>query len=215
MAVALFLLVGIGWVLFTGYSRNRELSRELVAKSIGYQIAVAIHAYHQEYGEWPPFPFHPETKLAKDAWYGHQHTGAPARTNLILFPLRGIAKGPNTDYAANPQKIVFFEAMSARFSRDGKPRNGVVNRGPDDQLPSPDLESCIFDPWGHEYGIVIDTNGDERLDLTGIYNDFTGEAAPRKRVGVFSMGKDGTLGANGDRLYRKGPVKSDDVVSWE
>jgi hypothetical protein len=91
--------------------------------------------------------------------------------------------------------------VSARFSRDGKPRNGVVNRGPDDQLPPPDLEGCIFDPWGHEYGIVIDTNGDERLDLAGIYDDFTGSSAPRKRVGVFSLGTDGKLGTNGDRRF--------------
>lgn len=52
-------------------------------------------------------------------------------------------------------------------------------------------------------------------DLTGIYNDLTGTAAPRKRVGVISLGKDGKLGTNGDRVYGKGDTKSDDIVSWD
>jgi hypothetical protein len=215
MVVTLFLLVGIGWIFFTEISRNRELRRKLVAKRMCNQLTVAINAYHQEYGEWPPFLARPKAGQAKDFCVGDRTMGAPFRTNEILFPLLGLSKGSNAENAANPQKIVFFESRSATFSRDGKPRDGLVGRGPNGQLPPPEFECCIYDPWGPEYGIVIDSNGDGRLDLTGIYNNLTGEASPRKEVGVFSMGKDGTLGTNGDRMYRKGVVPPDDIASWE
>jgi len=39
--------------------------------------------------------------------------------------------------------------------------------------------------------------------------------APRKCVGAYSMGKDGTLGNEGDRTFRRGSEVSDDIVSWE
>jgi hypothetical protein len=65
-----------------------------------------------------------------------------------------------------------------------------------------------------------DVPGDERIDLEGIYTDLAGAdrvsgKAPRVTVGAFSMGKDETLGRKGDRAFRRGAEKSDDVVSWE
>jgi hypothetical protein len=64
----------------------------------------------------------------------------------------------------------------------------------------------------------VDTNGDDRIDLTNIYNDFAGVdpapgKAPHKRVGVFSMGKDGMLGNKGDRTFKHGAKLSDDIAS--
>jgi hypothetical protein len=78
----------------------------------------------------------------------------------------------------------------------------------------------LYDPWGQQYGIILDTNGDGRIDLSGVYSDFAGvdsntTGAPRKRVGAFSMGKDKMLGTMGDRFYRRGGELSDDVISWE
>lgn len=215
---AILLTIGVGIILAAippPVMFYRPAADKIKANGMLSQIAVAVNAYHTEYGEWPPLLNHRETKRVKDSWYGDLSMGAPARTNQIFFPLTAEAKGPNSGNAVNPRLIVFIVGPNATLSRDGKPRNGFYYVGPKEQSPPPDLECCLYDPWGHEYGIVIDTNGDERLDLSGIYHDFTGEAAPRKKVGVFSMGKDGTLGTNGDRLYRKGTVKSDDVVSWE
>ena len=66
----------------------------------------------------------------------------------------------------------------------------------------------------------MDTNYDNRIDLAKFYTDFTGATgttglAPRQTVGAFSMGKDGTLGTKGNKMYKIGTETSDDVVSWQ
>jgi hypothetical protein len=68
--------------------------------------------------------------------------------------------------------------------------------------------------------VILDTNGDERVDLEGIYSDLSGAdrtsgKAPRVLSGAFSMGKDETLGTKGDHTFRNAADKSDDLVSWE
>lgn len=176
------------------------------------QIVVALRAYYLEYGSWPVSSS--ANGSGKDPWFGEMKLGASAHNNALFFPLRNIAKGPNENLKANLRGVVFFEGQNVTF-RKGIPSNGFYDRGPNGAPPSPELEGCYFDPWGNQYGIVIDTNDDGRLDLRGIYSDFTGDHAPRTNVGVFSLGKDGTLGANGDRFYRKGNKVSDDIVSWE
>ena len=61
--------------------------------------------------------------------------------------------------------------------------------------PPPAQDGALFDPWGHQYGIIMDTNGDNRIDLQGVYSDFSGAdptsgLAPRQTAWAFSMGKD-------------------------
>lgn len=180
-------------------------------------VVVAANSYYTEYAKFPLLrpPGVANAQASRDEWLGDPNTGAPARTNALMFTLRSLPQGANQNHAANPLRIPFFEWKSAFVSRDGKPRNGIFDRSTYEGLPSADIDGCLFDPWGHEYIIILDSNGDESLDLTGIYYDFTGAAAPRKRVGVISLGKDGQLGTNGDRFYRKEDTKSDDIISWE
>jgi len=182
-------------------------------------IIAAVNACYTEYAKFPPLrpagTANAHTSTSRDEWVGDPSLGAPARTNALTFTLRNIPHGPNENYAANPLRVVFFEWKSAIISRDGRPRNGIFDHYTYGGPPPPDIDGCLFDPWGHEYIIILDSNGDEQLDLTGIYNDLTGAAAPRKRVGVISLGEDGKPGTHGDRVYGKGDTKSDDDVSWE
>ena len=62
--------------------------------------------------------------------------------------------------------------------------------------------------------MIIDTNGDNVLDLTKFYNDFKDEKAPHVQIGGFSLGRDKKLGKNGDKTYKKDQDYSDDRVSW-
>ena len=140
------------------------------------------------------------------------------RNDTIFYTLRNIPKGPNEGRAANLSRIVFFDARAAVLSVAGKPRAGFFDPTADGQRAAGDW--CFYDPWGQQYGIILDTNGDGRIDLSGIYSDFAGVdpttgKAPQRRAGAFSMGKDKMLGTKGDRLYRRGSEVSDDVISWE
>ena len=199
------------WIV-SDIRRTRFLRAKLATKNTVNQITVALNAYHAEYGVWPVSSLN--ESLQKSQWFGEMKAGASACNNALFFTLRGIPKGPNEGYKANSSRVIFFEGRTASFGK-GFPSDGFYDRGPNGASPSPELEASFFDPWGHQYGIVIDTNGDGRLDLTGIYSDFTGDNAPRKQVGVFSFGKDGMVGTKGDGLYRSGAEVSDDVISWE
>lgn len=196
--------------------KYRNAAGKLQSKGMTNQITVAVHAYHTEYGEWPPLrpPGAPNVRSTKDEWVGDPSMGAPMHNNTLLFTLRDIPKGPNANHAANPQRIVFFVGKAATVSSRQKPRSGVFDIGFAGSPPPPELEGCLFDPWGQEYGIVIDTSGDDRIDLSDMYVDLT-HTPPRKNVGVFSAGMDEALGTQGDRRYRKGSSVSDDAISWE
>lgn len=191
---------------------RREPRTRVEAKNIVNQICIALNAYYAEYGAWPTG--NGAEKSSRDLWFGDTAPGPLVPNSALFFTLRNIPKGPNETFKLNSRRIVFHELRNVWFSK-GVPRSGFFDRGPDGGPPPPELESCLFDPWGHQYGIVIDSNDDGRLDLTGIYSDFTGDKAPRKQVGAFSLGKDGKLGTNGDRTYRNREKMSDDVLSWE
>jgi hypothetical protein len=110
-----------------------------------------------------------------------------ARTGKLMDTLRG--KNP----AENPRKIVFFEGP-----------DGVATESYRGGL-SP--EGVLYDPWGRFYQIAVDTDGDEKIPSP--YGEDDEPIAAR--VIVWSLGKDGKLGAP-DNPYTR--VGSDDVTSW-
>jgi hypothetical protein len=114
---------------------------------------------------------------------------------------------------------VYYAGKVAVLSAN-QPRGGFFDRTSDGSAPPAGAAGSLYDPWGAQYGVILDTTGDERIDLGALYTDFAGDnpiggKAPRYRVGAFSMGQDGMLGTKGDHLYRKGITVSDDIVSWE
>jgi len=197
-------------------------TQNLAANSMTKQIVTAVNAFHAEYAKFPSLasPGMPVSDPAKDQWVGDPAMGAPMHNNSLFFTLRKIPKGPNLNDAANPQKVTYFSYKSATVSSAGRPRGGFFDRAADGSAPAADLDGNLYDPWGREYGLIIDSSGDEAIDMEGIYVDFTGAdrafgKAPRFLSGAFSMGKDETLGRKGDHIYRQNTEKSDDVVSWE
>jgi prepilin-type N-terminal cleavage/methylation domain-containing protein len=197
-------------------------AQNLAAKEMTKQIEAAVSHYYTEYAKYPPLqPVDaPAPDGSKDQWVGDPAMGAQVHNNALFFTLRAIPKGPNENDAANPRKIIFFTHNSAKLSSAGKPRDGFFDRTIDGNIPPDDLCGNLYDPWGREYGVIMDTNGDAHIDMQGIYIDFTGAnrvsgKAPLKPTGAFSTGKDETLGKKGDRTYRTNSDKSDDAVSWE
>jgi prepilin-type N-terminal cleavage/methylation domain-containing protein len=197
-------------------------AKNTAAKNTALQIVTAVNAYHTEYAKFPPLesPGSPAADPSKDQWVGDTSMGAPAHNNALFFTLRKIPKGPNLNDAANPRKVTYFTGGSAKVSSAGKPRDGVYERTLDGGSPPAEVDGSLYDPWGREYGVILDTNGDECVDMEGIYVDFAGSdrtsgKAPKVLSGAFSTGKDEALGRKGDRTFRKSSDKSDDLISWE
>jgi prepilin-type N-terminal cleavage/methylation domain-containing protein len=222
LLVVIAIIVILMSLLLTAVPAVKEAARKTEARNTVNQVVVAMNAYYTEYAKFPPTQIgaDPSAGAAGDTTVGDSRMGATAPNNAVFFTLRNIPMGPNMEYAANPRKVVFYDGKSANVSGSGRARGGFYDRTESGGSPGASEMSCLFDPWGNQYGVVMDSDGDDRIDLTGIYTDFTGAdpasgQAPRRKVGAFSMGKDEKLGTKGDRAYRRGSEKSDDVLSWE
>lgn len=165
VAVACFLGFVLLAIFFLLPCRPSGPGPKMEARVAMNYITVAVDACYTEYAKFPPLrpPSAPNVLTSRDEWVGDPSLGAPFRTNALTFTLRSLPQGPNEDYAANPRGVVFLEWRSAIISRDGRPRNGIFDSHTYGGPPPPDIDGCLFDPWGHEYIIILDSNGDEQL----------------------------------------------------
>lgn len=210
--VCAFVTIFVGVGLF---GLTRESSSRLCSHCMLNQVVVATNAYRTAYGKWPSFNLTLDAAQVspQDEWVGDPAMGAPQHNNVLFDTLRAIPRGVNVGAQANPKKIIFIEAIAARFSFSGKPIGGFFDRDGNGAGPSSTLAGSVLDPWGQEYGIIVDANNDNTIDLSRIYSDRT---PVRKCVSAFSSGKDGLLGSNGNRIVGYGTANpSDDVASWE
>jgi type II secretory pathway pseudopilin PulG len=201
----------------------REHSRRLDAKNTCLQIVTAVKQYYQEYGKFPPVVDDEvrdriNPKAQRDTVVGDEAMSAPVPNNALFHTLRAISKPPNTDHQFNRRRISFFQGKTVATVT--KPRNGFYDRRPDGSTPPPNQDGALYDPWGRQYGVIMDANHDDRIDLVGFYTDFAGAdpdggLAPRETVGAFSMAKDESLGKRNNRTYKSGTEVSDDIVSWQ
>jgi prepilin-type N-terminal cleavage/methylation domain-containing protein len=210
-------------LLFPAIGLVKEQANKARAKNDVSNIVTAIRTYNVEYGKYPSVV--DKTKptsedSVKDAICGDEAAGAePDATNSKLFnTLRAIPEGINKEplHGLNPKRVVFFEGRSV--SNIQQPRGGFVDK----EGAGENVKGNYYDPWGKQYTIIIDQNYNNILDLQKQYTDFTETAKDdtddkgiRAGVGVFSLGKDNTLGKTGNKLYKEGSEISDDVVSWQ
>jgi hypothetical protein len=158
-------------------------------------VTAAVKAYYTEYGKYP-VPDGAVSGASGDFMYGE------AVSNAALFDiLCGI------DTTKNPRKIVFFDASPAADATH--PKSGFAT-----ETVGSIRKGALVDPWGHEYRIALDTDYDNKISNLP-YTDFQGPNAPRIGVAVFSLGKDGQIGTQGDRTYQSGATRSDDIISWQ
>ena len=195
-------------------------AQNVTASGVARNIVVAVNGYHADYGKFPSLQSDGALDETKDQRVGDPAMAATIHNNALFFTLRAIPKGPNEGDAQNPKRTNYIPYRSASVSGLQKPRGGFFDRTGDGSIPPADFDGNLYDPWGREYGVIFDTNGDERINLEGVYIDFAGAdrasgRAPRFTSGAFSMGKDETLGKKGDRTYRTNSDKSDDIISWE
>ena len=175
-----------------------ERAKKTQAKNDLTQIVNAVNAFYTEYGKYPL----PAGTIV-DTTYEFGGTA-----NEVLFKeLRACQTGqpscPNPA-SVNTRQIVF---ISPRVFSTTPARSGI---GSDGQF---------YDPWQKPYGVTIDGNYNNTVaNRYGAQN--TGGAGPDPvALGVigWSLGKDQTLGTNGDNVYKNPTTgaQSDDVISWQ
>lgn len=220
LLVVIAIIVILMGILLGAVPAVKEASRKLEAKNMANQIVVAVNAYYTEYSKFPPLigKDDPDPDPSRDQWVGDVSLGASKENSSLFDTLRNIDRGTNEGNRGNPRRVVFMDAKVATVSSANKPRGGFYDRN--STGGTPDKAGSLFDPWGVQYGVILDTTGDDRIDMQGIYTDFTGAEsntgkAPRKKVGAFSAGRDNTLGTKNNHQYRDGSEASDDVITWE
>jgi len=175
-------------------------------------IAHAVRAYSIDYGRYPAvaMPSGPDNNLF--VIVGESEALATSGNAGLFNALRAIPSGANEGHALNPRRQRYFEGNPATSSRP--PRGGFA----DGTLFPPELAGCYLDPWGWQYTVIMDADGDDSLSLGLIYADL---AAPgnvlRQNPAVISLAADGIRGAKGyEGLLEKpgGMTPPDDLLSW-
>jgi prepilin-type N-terminal cleavage/methylation domain-containing protein len=224
LLVVIAIIVILMGLLLAAVPAVKEAARKADARNTVNMVVTAVNSYYTEYARFPPTEDPNQasttpTASVDDVAVGGASMGLTIPNNVLFYTLRNIPKGVNDSYGCNPRKVVFYDGKSASVNSAGRARNGFYDKTSTGGTPAAGEESCLYDPWGQQYGIIFDVNGDDRIDLKGLYADYTGVdasgLAPRRKVGAFSTGKDEKLGNNGDKVYKNGSELSDDVVSWE
>jgi prepilin-type N-terminal cleavage/methylation domain-containing protein len=195
-------------LLFPAIIMAREHARRAKAKEQCLNIVQSVEAFHTEYGLYPKLDpsATPSAGEAPDESAGDPAAQMTIHNSALFNTLRAIDRAPNANNAQNPKRQPFF--ATSIVGNPAKPKDGFL----DTSGSATGNQGSLYDPWGTEYNIVIDANGDNVIETR--YEDFSGENAPRVPVGVFSLGKDKLPGRNGNWKFREGADLSDDRASW-
>ncbi len=199
-------------LLFPAIMGAKDSARNAKAETDIKGIVAAIAQYKLDYGSLPDTadPAAAPPAAGTDTLLGDPLASIQGSPNSALFnTLRAIPAGPNINDAQNKRHTIFIDGR--QVSNTTMPKDGFLDAA---GAPATTL-GCYFDPWGTQYNIVLDTSGDHQLDVSSQYTDFTAPSAPRAEIGAFSIGKDKRPGKNGDKLFKSGTTKSDDIVSWQ
>jgi prepilin-type N-terminal cleavage/methylation domain-containing protein len=194
-------------LLFPTLNKTRVIAQKTEAKGAEMATVAAVKAYFTEYGKYPTLD--PSAPLPTGDSYVGDHSVIPQCTadNSALFnTLRGI---PGTiAEVTNTRKVVYYEGKAV--SNPALPKSGFLDNV--SLAPDPSKKGCFYDPWGTQYVVILDTNYDNQIDVSGIYSDFPASSdSPLVGVGALSLGVDLQVGAGGNATFKG----SDDVISWQ
>ena len=168
---------------FPVFQAVQNQTKKTQAKNDLIQIVTAVNAFYTEYGRYPTSESDDST-----AKFG---TGFSKTNDVILNELRA------TSTTLNTRQIVFLSPPDVKDP--AKPQSGISR-----------ADNQFYDPWGRPYALALDANYDNQI-TPNPYGDNNGAGASPLRQGViaWSVGRDGTLGKNGQF------TGSDDIISWQ
>jgi prepilin-type N-terminal cleavage/methylation domain-containing protein len=197
----------------------REAARRTKASTVIHSIVSSCKNYTSDYGKYPAIDGALTSAASAGGGksddgayysYGDKTNGKCKVNNSQLFEvLRGIAKEPNADHKLNRRQQHYFEDEKAK---DGSlPREGFA----DGKDFADDIQGQLLDPWGKQYCVILDADGDGDLKLTDFFKDQT--EVIRQPAVAFSMAKDNDIGGKGyqGRLQKEGSKEVNDIVSWQ
>jgi prepilin-type N-terminal cleavage/methylation domain-containing protein len=201
-------------LLLSGIHAAQETARRARAKNTGHQIVVAVNSYYAEYSKLPDVGAPAAVPGANpDVIVGEPNGGAVLPNGALFDVLRALDRGANADNKQNPRRTIFFSEKAV--PNPDSPKDGFLDRLGTGSAASAANLGSLFDPWGRQFNVILDSNGDNYLQVDDQYVDFAGAPPsgqrPQAQCGAFSLGKDGKLGNNGDNTLRN----SDDTASWQ
>ena len=204
-------------LLFPAVQGARESARRGKAGTVVRNIVNACKNYSTDYGKFPPVPGATGggggggAEANQLLSFGDTEEGGCNLENKELFDvLRAINRGANSGHALNKRQQKYFEEGKATDPKT--PRDGFC----DGNEFEAEQQGRLMDPWGTQYCVVLDGDGDEVLEMVKFYTDQTDEL--RYSAVAFSLAKDGKRGGKGyEGKFRKEKSNEppDDVVSWQ
>jgi len=199
-------------MLFPFVGSIKESARQRKADQDIRIIVNAVQNYYVDYGQYPAMDPNPNPQNVGDTACGDKAAQITIDNANLFNILRDIDKAPNGNHALNPRQQKYIETHVV--SNPQSPRDGFLEVAGGGATGGGGVAGSWYDPWGSQYCVVIDSNGDNVIDVSKFYTDFKDENAPRVAIGGFSLGKDKKLGKAGDQTYKKDQDYSDDRVSW-
>lgn len=200
-------------LLFPAMSGARDSARRAQAGTVLKGVVNSVKSYANDYGKYPPI-----TAAASGGGgtadmyysYGEKDANCAANNNELFDVLRAIDRGANTKHILNKRQQKYFEEKKATDPK--LPREGFA----DGKEFEESIQGRLLDPWGKQYCVVLDGDGDEVLKLSTFFTDQTDDV--RFSAVAFCLGKNGEIGGKGykGRLRKSGSSEApEDIVSWE
>lgn len=198
----------------------KEATRRQAAAAAVRDICNACRNYYNDYGKFPP---------VEDAKNQSGGTGANANTymsfgdkpngkckveNNVLFDiLRAISRGENQNNIYNKRQQKYISLNKAVDKKN--PRDGFVDGS---EFPAA-MAGQLMDPWGTQYCVVLDVDGNEEIDMGSFFQDLSGaNNVVRFSAVAFALGKNGKIGGKDYEGSLRKPDSSeapDDIISWQ
>lgn len=171
-------------------------------------LMVALFTYKAEYNK---IPANPDQVAGMQATGYDSVNGDPAGLYAgyyVMDVLRAVSE-PKYNYnnAMNPSQTVYFNAPIVKNAND--PRHGILQKSFFDGTYTLKPGSFV-DPWGGEYIIWLDVNGDGDLNRANrwFYSDIPEGQGPKGTFQIGSLGPDGDFGTKSNGKL----TGSDDIV---
>lgn len=203
-------------LLFPHLASAKETARRQKAASILKNIINAAAGYKNEYGKYPPIE---AAKAGDDQTNGFYSYGdipegkCQVDNNKLFDVLRAIPRNENSEHKLNYRQQKYFQENKATDPKN--PREGFLDGS---EFDSSKLGQ-LMDPWGTQYCIILESDGDEIIDMSEFYTDLAEPANHLRNSAVaFCMAKDGKRGGKGyeGKLRKeKSSEAPDDIVSWQ
>jgi prepilin-type N-terminal cleavage/methylation domain-containing protein len=202
-------------LLFPQIQGAMDSARRRKASTVVRGVVNACNNYKQDYGKYPAIAGAVDSTSTTNPYMSFGEPGAHCRANNndLLDTLRAIDRGVNANHVLNPKQSKYYEGGKASDPKN--PRDGFQDGS---EFTDHTKQGQLMDPWGAQYCFILETDGDEMLDLSTFYSDLSNrdDYVHFAAVGI-SLGRDNQLGGKGypNKLRKDHSTEApDDIVSW-